>query len=280
MKAPRYRVYRTSQLNAAREGWTACCEAWGLAWGVHVAEVGVHPVGVDAEPWIGGTEGVSTTGTVGKAWLSDAHPLSQACAHALFQGPASTISDGAGPESIAKLIADQAAKALLDAVARMTGEDNDLHWIRTNLPPREQFPRGCGALLLRVKVGEAGLAFLLDAQAARQVVGMSAAPEGAPASHGLAAVRTAAAAGASAVVLDVLLGQAEIDLSALLTLRAGDIVRLNRRVDQPASVVMRDGYPVADAHLGSAGRRMAVELVGGAPQRRPLKDTLNPKGPR
>lgn len=69
------------------------------------------------------------------------------------------------------------------------------------------------------------------------------------------------------VTLDVHLGEAEIELGMLQSLRLGDVVMLSHGLDQPASVrwpASRDTAQNAvlfDGHLGRHGTRKAIEVV-------------------
>jgi hypothetical protein len=68
------------------------------------------------------------------------------------------------------------------------------------------------------------------------------------------------AMGNSRVALEVVLGGAEIDLSKLLDLRVGDVLRLSQKLDRPAAVVC-GANTVAHALLGESGGRKAAQLI-------------------
>jgi flagellar motor switch protein FliM len=65
------------------------------------------------------------------------------------------------------------------------------------------------------------------------------------------------------VELQAVLGHAEFTLDELASLRAGDIITLDRRVQEPIDIVI-DARPVLRARTGLAGQQVALEVVGAA----------------
>jgi len=63
------------------------------------------------------------------------------------------------------------------------------------------------------------------------------------------------------VVLEAIVGEAEIALEELETLSVGDVLRLNRKVEQPVQLIVRGGGPVCVARLGSLRGRTALQLA-------------------
>jgi hypothetical protein len=62
--------------------------------------------------------------------------------------------------------------------------------------------------------------------------------------------------------LDVMLGEVELELTRVLDLRCGDVLRLPQRLQQPL-VVLCSGRPVARAVLGERDGHKAVQIVAG-----------------
>jgi flagellar motor switch/type III secretory pathway protein FliN len=63
------------------------------------------------------------------------------------------------------------------------------------------------------------------------------------------------------VGLEAVVGDAELDLGQLAHLAAGDVIVLERRLDEPLALRLEAGESVGAAHLGTLAGRKAVQLV-------------------
>ena len=67
-----------------------------------------------------------------------------------------------------------------------------------------------------------------------------------------------------AVIVEAVVGEAEIELGELSQLAAGDVIVLDRELDDPLLLRLDIGDPVGRIHLGTAGGKKAVQVVGSA----------------
>jgi flagellar motor switch protein FliM len=63
------------------------------------------------------------------------------------------------------------------------------------------------------------------------------------------------------VVLEAIVGEAEIAVEDLGSLSVGDVIKLNRKIHQPVQVCVRGGGPVCAARLGLSRGRTALQLT-------------------
>jgi Type III flagellar switch regulator (C-ring) FliN C-term len=63
------------------------------------------------------------------------------------------------------------------------------------------------------------------------------------------------------VVLEAIVGEAEIPVEELGTLSVGDVIKLNRKIHQPVQLSVRGGGPVCVARLGALRGRTALQLT-------------------
>lgn len=83
----------------------------------------------------------------------------------------------------------------------------------------------------------------------------------APSSSAQPLIGAVDAAAALAVTLGVELAGCELDLGTLQGLQPGDVVRVQHRIDAPATVLGADGLPLFRAYLGRRAGYRAVELA-------------------
>ncbi len=67
-----------------------------------------------------------------------------------------------------------------------------------------------------------------------------------------------------AVIVEAVVGGAEVELGELSQLAAGDVIVLDRELDDPLLLRLDIGEPVGQIHLGTAGGKKAVQVVGPA----------------
>lgn len=79
------------------------------------------------------------------------------------------------------------------------------------------------------------------------------------ASSPLASVRNAVAS--QPAKLEVLVGTAELPLPELATLAVGDVIKLDRRLEEPVLVKLGPGAPLCAGYLGTQGKHKAVQLA-------------------
>jgi hypothetical protein len=123
-------------------------------------------------------------------------------------------------------------------------------------PPSHLLARGAGSLCITVAIGAASCRILLDG------AGVASLAPAAPAAKGLAPVKLLKALDATPVRLEVRLGQAELGLSALMSVAVGDVIRLERAADAPVEVLAPGGGALLRAYPGQMQGMVAIEIDG------------------
>lgn len=161
-----------------------------------------------------------------------------------------------GAARIADTGAREALEALLDTLAAAAlGCERSVPRTAEIDVPDAVWLRGAGAVVARIACGSQQCTVLLDGAAARTAQPPpTALPRLSPVDH-IAGVSKAP------VALQLRIGGARVGLDSLLTLAAGDVIRLDARSDAPVGLRTAEGELVFDAHLGRTGDNYAVELV-------------------
>ena len=242
--------WRDAQLRTLLQALDGALADWVAQWGLQVlAPVSSSPLeGLDTSlPW----QRLQVPG-LAASWLHSTPDTAERLGALLF-----AVSRAMGP-----VAASVAVRCEHDALARVLAaldllgatlssgrpEASDFHpWtggIRAHLPP----PLGWQILLG---------ADAMDAWCRRH------GPIGSPPPSALAPPLTCAvdAAAALAVTLGVELAGCELDLGTLQGLQPGDVVRVQHRIDAPATVMSAGGVPLFRAYLGRRAGSRAVELA-------------------
>jgi flagellar motor switch/type III secretory pathway protein FliN len=82
-----------------------------------------------------------------------------------------------------------------------------------------------------------------------------------PSPRGLAGGRLSDALRAERVTLEAVLGEAELSAAELMSVRVGDVLKLNRALHEPLELQVRGGGVVCGARLGLHGGRTALQLT-------------------
>jgi hypothetical protein len=206
------------------------------------------------EPW-NGTAAAEHAG----AWLESAGPWGRAwmpadaaddMANLLFTPGPSPWGPAAGG-GLAGSVAAQALKAWLAAAC---GAPQAAHEVAA-LPPCV-FEPGRRLMQASVAPGPGRLVMLVEpaapAFAAARPAGTAAA---------VPPARLDAVLAAHALRVDVTLGEAEVEVGLLQGLRVGDVLQLERRLDQPAQLRLGGEQIVCKAFPGQQDGQLAVELA-------------------
>jgi hypothetical protein len=194
-----------------------------------------------------------------------------AAGEAGYQALGRALCGGADPRLAAPFTGDSeigaevARAALEDLATTLLGvrEPKRLYG-EAGAPPEGAFTAGSacyGAELAfsmgTASAGTAGAASALLVSGGEWTLRLLRARLGRPAAARLAERR--AALSGQRIALQVLAGTAEMDVRALRSLAAGDVIALDARIDRPLEVTAGSGAPLCHAHLGSrAGRRAAA----------------------
>ena len=66
---------------------------------------------------------------------------------------------------------------------------------------------------------------------------------------------------ATPVALDLTIGTARVGLGSLMTLAAGDVIRLDTPAEQPITLSLPGGVALLHGYMGQARDQVAVELT-------------------
>lgn len=233
-------------LSAPVATWAA---AWGLPAPVLRAERACDAVPAPAARWSGRHAGGRTL------WFA-CHAEWQTELQRMLFAPDGSL----GPQEplvprLASAAAGQAAEALERALALcLLGADAAA---LDRVPDNTVLARGSGAIVIYLQLGRLEGRVLLDAACVQALC-----PQPAPVLPALARVDRYAALAATPLALRLTVGAARVGLASLMSLEAGDVIRLDRAIDAPATLALPSGDTVFRAYLGRIGDSIAVELAG------------------
>ena len=125
-------------------------------------------------------------------------------------------------------------------------------------PEAECWQRGSGAAIVEIEVGGSVLAILAaPAWVMRQ---LAARPRSTPGSRA-ELVDPRHRIGHAGVRLEVWAGNVSLELGLLQTLAAGDVIRLESRIDQALPITVQARETGRRAYLGRVGGQRAVQLA-------------------
>lgn len=117
---------------------------------------------------------------------------------------------------------------------------------------------GSGCALVEISVRGAAISWMMGPNS---VEGWLKPSEREPKQEGQAVTSARSALAAQPVSLQVTVGTAELSLSQLESLSRGDVIRLDRQVDEPLPLLVDDqGYGIG-GYLGASGNKRAVQLT-------------------
>jgi flagellar motor switch/type III secretory pathway protein FliN len=236
-----------ARMRSLADGW---CRDWGLA----------PPACACERAWQSplpehGWRAALTFGT-GMAWLNWSDKLLSQLQAQLFD-PDRHHAPGEAEGGLAALAAEAALGELLTLLERLLPGGGAVR-APVDAAPASTRVSGSGAVLTELRFERQSLWVLIDHAA----VGALAPASRAPAAP-LAEVDMRALLHAQPAKLRVQAGQAIVGMGSLLTLAAGDVIRLDSLTNQPLAVAAPDGRAVLRGYLGSHGRHLALDLVSG-----------------
>lgn len=256
MQVRNFTLLGAAQLEAVRARAALAVAAWAGQWGVDPAlpvvaceRAAPHLAGA---PW----DQCRHAGA-GRLWLACPDGMQQAVQQALF-GADAALAGRAGAPQLAPLAAERALEALTTALGTaLLGQDQARSLAEQ--PASHHLARGAGTLLVTISIGAADWRCLLDAAS---VALLAPAAGQAQARAPLAPFNYLKALHATPVSLPVRLGQAELGLSALMSVAVGDVIRLDCAVDAPVEVLGPHGGPLFRAYLGQTQGMVAIDIDG------------------
>lgn len=155
-----------------------------------------------------------------------------------------------------------AQQALLDLAQRMLSKnqpsyDNVPFFITDNQLPDSAEICGSGAIVIRIKVGTLTLDYIVSPLTVERYIEDLEPP---PQEKRKQLVELSSALGNQMVSAKVLLGSAELSLGELATIRIGDVVTLDKCVDQPASMRFGVNTDTCEGFIGIKGGSLAFRI--------------------
>lgn len=244
-----YRLYGAAELAFAREQATARVSAWQRQWLAGAAAACDLQLGVATGIVPGGLAWVSLQ-QQGRCFLRREAGVLERW---LF-GPAAAASPSA--------LAGEVAQAALHDLARRLLDGDAATACGSAAPPADLALHGSGALALSLVHDGQALDVLLDAAAMQRWLASRPRASRRPAAalHPLASC-----IGAARVRIEASVGEAYIDIATLQSLRPGDVLSLDGRVDRPLRLAVGGRTVARGAWLGSSGGRRALALTAASP---------------
>lgn len=223
---------------------------WCLQWGVDPEVFRVESGSRVAMAGSAGWQCVTGSGDRDGVWATHPDVAARTLAAAVCddERDASVVSRHGGALSLSA--ARQGAREMLDALRAhfdWTPIDDD--------QPRE-LPAGLerGGLGVTIRVGEASFQLILSAGVARSVTGRV------KEAFGKSLANLHVVLGQRAIVLSVALRSVRLEVGNLCSLAVGDVIALDHRLDEPATLYAEDASSVAHAHLSRVGSLKAIRL--------------------
>jgi hypothetical protein len=264
MKPVRYRLYTDAELGKLSERAQQALADWGKDW------LSDALCSIDAPAAHAGNSADSaairwlTADVDDRTALAIGSPLSWTQkVGALLAGAAELGAEGAPASPVSQHLADTLLHSLAAALLQAAGAAFDparVFWGERTLSLREESSRpGSGWVAVSCRFDSADQSLLLFSPAL--VSGFIGAEPGLRKSAPAAAVPVRRAVELQPVVLEVIAGGAELTLRDLQTLEVGDVIRLDRRLDELLRLGVLGGEAVCSGHLGAAKGHKAVQLL-------------------
>lgn len=260
MNARRFRLYGDSEIARITQGLQSAVDGWAEEWLVSVrpqVQVDRNSYAVTDPAWQWRATDTTDVSANGIAVGCQANWIR--AVKLLLTG----IPDGGDPAGgIAPGVGDALLTALIDTVAGVSG--------RVATPSSRLVPMPVlDADLSRPGSGCLGAEVVLTAGATLRLVlwpellerWLGDMPAGLP--HDLPLVPVQQGLEVQSVTLEVIAGSAELSLTELQSLAAGDVIRLDRRLADPLAVLFDGEQQVAAGHLGALQGRRSVQLTVG-----------------
>jgi len=245
-----FRLVPDTAISAIREAASQCLAQWAVDWGATLDDIQLEAHRFDATtPAAPADEWQPLHG--GWAWKSSDLPSHVASAMGL-PAPQKTEAPSMSAQAVA-----QAADELGTGIAGLLRDLRDASsTVRPlSLSQAAQMP-GHGLVHVTLRRGAGMLSLAADITAFKAWTPQAIKSTPIRAEDLDTAMRTQAAS------LEVVLGHTELSLADMMDLGPGDVLLLDRRIDQPLVLSAIDGQAVLPVHLGRQGDHFAVQLMG------------------
>lgn len=274
MKVRDYRVRGVAALAEVADVLQHLATEWAAAWGVGTAVKSAALPATTADI-LNLCDSMDSrclelgAGVVGSVWINHWSEVCQSVESQLFaldQGRYSMAKlpkEGIGAQVVNDALDDllqrlaQAFKLEVAAAARYPLLDTLRPWTEP----------GSGAVSILLRVGALTLQLIASVNA---VDALAPVAQSQSAATPLRKIRLADAIGGHTHQVDLVMGHADVDMSSLVKMRIGDILRLDRPIDQSLDLVGPDGVPILRAYLGHLEGCKAVKILPYSPASRTL----------
>ncbi|MES9851125.1 MAG: FliM/FliN family flagellar motor switch protein [Candidatus Thiodiazotropha sp. L084R] len=131
-------------------------------------------------------------------------------------------------------------------------------FVTNKMLPKEATAKGSGAMVIWIKIGDIPFAFFIS----RQIVELylTGSNQGQPKESRSELIAVKQALGKQKIKASISLGSAELSISELATIRIGDVVSLNKRIDEPSAMKF-DAYGTAcEGFIGTKEDALAFRI--------------------
>lgn len=168
----------------------------------------------------------------------------------LYETPTPLVGD-----CLNNAIADLAASAL----QALTDSKDQRHPVLVAQAPTEaQLGTGNGTIQAQLHFADISLPMIIPGALTEAVLRSSTIPKSAAASSPLVDPMNIIAG--KPISLTAMLGQAQIDIGTLQSIAIGDVIRIQTRVDQPATLITREGATLCQGYVGSRNNFKSIQL--------------------
>lgn len=188
------------------------------------------------------------------AWPGDSLPHLQ---DAMFPPQSGAFTPAETACAIASGVAQDAAAALRTCIAKALATGVPDSAVLREAPPPSLFQAGSGAAYIALSIGKFTLRCVLDGTTVRTLAAPVPAARLAP----LQRLDYRKALQTTAVSLPVDIGRADVGLGSLMTLRVGDVIRLDRSAELPLAVRGAQGSILFSGYLGSDNGQLALTIA-------------------
>ncbi|MES9938914.1 MAG: FliM/FliN family flagellar motor switch protein [Candidatus Thiodiazotropha sp. 6PLUC2] len=168
--------------------------------------------------------------------------------------------DESKPSLLLKEVALQALTDLAQRILSRTqsSNENNTFFLKNKILPKEATAKGSGAMVIWVKVGDMPFAFFVSPRTVELYLDGS--NLGRPKESRTKLVDVRQSLGRQKVKANISLGTAALSISELATIRIGDVVSLDKRINEPSAMKF-DAYGTAcEGFIGSKGNTLAFRI--------------------
>jgi len=256
MSVREYVFHSTSTLTLLREKIEEAVGEWQADWGVHTTSLDIEVIRSWEEDLakIHWQQEYLREHSLWFGW-SGAH-VDELIWRAMFSSGHAPVK-GYAEKTVSASAARRAWEELLARVSGLFGfVQTDKSDMCDSLIEKECSRYASGFIVVHIRFADIALSCLLDVDAVLKLCPMNRLKDAV-----LPPVAIGTLFKSEPVSLHVELGNAQVDIVNLLELRIGDVLRLEKKADDPLHICGPDGSAMLLGHLGSRQGNMAIEVT-------------------